>query len=413
MKKILAFLESYKNTIEKILKILILIIFSLSFVKILIIPASSGDESLFLKNLDLINSIGWKKAIENKIALTYLLLVYPFTFIFKNYIALRLVNILLFIVLLFYFKKYGSIKNKMFYYYLLFFSCNGWFLIGTNDALFIISLVVFFNETYKITKKQNNYNLNLLFISLFIAFFTRQLVYLYLPVIIVSLYFVYKENVIKISKIKFSVVVLFFLILINIPSLIKNNNFSYDNKVPPSNFKSNWSQRVYLAQIMVNNNEIPYEAYPSWEQTDMYIEKNGQNSLPQSTLESVFFDIKLTFKEFIKNFCLLLFFSIRQSGIMLLFVVFYFITNVFKTNQIKTLFIPLILIKAMLLFSFVIISNVQIRWLVPIYIISLLYFCDLKNSVSLKKNIFTLNNLVLICIVFYGIYKLYKKAFLI
>ena len=108
-------------------------------------PKGSGDELLFLNDLNYINENGWYQAISKKIGLSYLILVYPFTFLFENYIALRIVNVLLFGLLSFYLIKYGKIKNPIFYFLFLFYSSNGWFILGTNDCLFIVCLVIFFS----------------------------------------------------------------------------------------------------------------------------------------------------------------------------------------------------------------------------------------------------------------------------
>ena len=55
----------------------------------------SGDKAHFYKNLQLIKIVDWPQAIASKIPLTYILLVYPLSFLIKDYGVLRLVNIIL------------------------------------------------------------------------------------------------------------------------------------------------------------------------------------------------------------------------------------------------------------------------------------------------------------------------------
>jgi hypothetical protein len=76
-------------------------------VYIIQISAGRGDEFYFISDLKLINSNGWITAIKKGISIPYLLLAYPFTFIFKYHVALRLVSLILTLGLFFYF----SLKN--------------------------------------------------------------------------------------------------------------------------------------------------------------------------------------------------------------------------------------------------------------------------------------------------------------
>ncbi|QYS86582.1 hypothetical protein JJC03_00385 [Flavobacterium oreochromis] len=126
------------------------------------------------------------------------------------------------------------------------------------------------------------------------------------------------------------------MFLLNLPSIINNHKLSYDNK-DVKEYKVNWVQRQYLAQLMVNQGLIPNQSHPTWEQTEEYVDKNGENSLPKTTLESIFFDFRLTLKEFIKDFLEVLFMSFRQIGPVLL-VTFFSIWIYFKGEKKKKTF---------------------------------------------------------------------------
>ena len=62
-----------------------------------------------------------------------------------------------------------------------------------------------------------------------------------------------------------------------------------------------WTQRQYLAQILVNNGELENGQHPSWEQTQRYIRLHGEDSLPDGILKGITQDYLLTIKEFFKD----------------------------------------------------------------------------------------------------------------
>lgn len=401
-------LEKTNSVLKKILKIFILCFFIIFMFYFFKTKAGSGDELVFINDFALLKT-NWLKAISSKIGLTYLPLAYFFSLFFEDYIALRLVNILLFVLLFIYFKKIGEIKNKMFDYYFLFFSASGWFMLGTNDTLFIVSLTIFFNEVYKILENKQKTNVSLLWCSLIIAFFTRALIYIYFPIIIFSFVLLYKKRVNLYLNIKTPILLFCFFMVLNIPSLINNHSFSYDDKKPPLTAKSNWSQRQYLAQLMVNNGELENNQHPTWDQTDAYLLKNGTNALPNGIISGMLFDIKLTIKEFFKDFADVIQQSIRQTGFVVLInlaLMFYFI---YTKKNIEQLYLPLANFIMISIFSLIIISFVETRWLIPLYIMSFVYFCDLEINNKFHKLISSFNNFSLILIIMYGTFRVWSK----
>ncbi len=401
-------LEKTNSVLQKILKVFILIFFLIFMIYFSKPEAGSGDEFVFLKDFEFLKT-NWLKAISGEIGLTYLPLAYLFSFFLKDYIALRLVNILLFVLLYIYFKKIGEIKNKMFDYYFLFFSASGWFMLGTNDTLFIVSLTIFFNEVYKILENKEKSNISLLWSSLIIAFFTRELIYIYFPVIFFSFLLLYKKRVNLFLNIKIPLLLFCFFVILNIPSLIQNHSFSYDNKKPPITAKSTWSQRQYLAQLMVNNGQLENHQHPTWDQTDAYLIKNGSTSLPNGIISGMLFDIKLTIKELFKDFADVIFQSIRQTGLIVfcnLAILFYFL---FRKKTIEQLYVPLITFVMISIFSLIIISYVESRWLIPLYIMSFVYFSDLESNNKLPKLIPPFNSITLLLVIIYGTFRVWNK----
>jgi hypothetical protein len=366
-------------------------------------PRADGDECGFILDLQFVKSDGWISAIQKGFGLTYTLLIYPFSFFLKDYIALRFVNFLLFLLLLLYFYKWGEIKNKMFYYYFLFFSSCGWFLLGTNDPLFVVCLTIFFNEAYKFLNDKKA-SITLLWCSLILAFFTREVIYVYMPAIIITFFLLKRKQITIFEKKIAPLLLLGILIIINIPSLISNKKLCYDNKLPPKEFHSNWAQRQYLAQLLVNDNKLTKFNHPSWEETDAYLAKNGPNSLPKTILQSIFFDLKLTITETFKNFYYAMLDSIRLSGFPLIIVfLFSFYTLVIKRKFDYTqLYIPFITLMMFMLFCIIIIYYIELRWLLPMFIMTIIYFSELEIKEKMSKHIFQLNYLMFFAIMLYG-----------
>jgi hypothetical protein len=368
-----------------------------------------GDESLFIKDLIFIKTEGWFVAIEKGISIPYMLLVYPFSFFFKEYLAGRIVTLFLLIVLLFYYYKIVKIKAFYFYGYLFFFlGTSHYFFVGTNDALFFLGIVVFITEVYSFLENKKMNSQTLAFSGLVVSFFTRELVLVYLPILLLSIYFLYKEGFYFFNK-KMIVPVLLFVVFIvfNIPSLSSKGKLSYDDKTPSSTVHVSWVQRQYLAQLLVNKGELRNFQHPSWEQTEDYLKKNGLGSLPNGIVECMSFDYSLTFKEFFKDFYYSMFFGFRQLGLILLFP-FYFIVINFKKENIlnRALYLPYSLICMLSVLSLIIISYIEARWYIAIFIVTIVFYNEHQMHKRINDNFIILNYLVLTFFSLYGIYSL-------
>lgn len=398
----------YQKILSNSFKILTLLFLVLMCKYHMSSPAGSGDETLFIDDLNLIKSQGWIPAIEKNIALTYLILAYPFSYIMPAYLALRLTNVLILGLLFVYFYKLGNIKNNLFYFYLLFVSSFGFFLSGTNDTLFIVSILIFFNEVYKILENQKA-NIPLMWSMLLVAFFTRELIYIYLPLIPFSWYLIRKQKVNLLNQWYIPTTVLLFLLLINIPCLQKKHHISYDDKSPGPGIESTWAQRQYLAQLLVNQGKIPNQTHPTWVQTDAYLKEHGPNSLPKTTGAGIFFDLKLTFLEFFKDFATCIFVSIRQTGFMLVSILGFLLYAFYQRKKWSEVYLPICSLFVISVFSFIIISYVETRWLMVAFILGILYYSQLEQEKKLPKIILFVNHLVLILVIFYGSYKAMLK----
>lgn len=392
---------------------LALVYFSISlYYFVFLSAAGSGDEGLFVNDLLFLQKEGWLLAIAKSISIPYMLLVYPFSFLFTAYLALRFANVFLLVVLLFYFYKIAKIRSGIFYGYLLFYlGTVHYFFVGTNDVLFFVGLVVFMTEVYYFIEAKKMNNSALAFSALVISFFTRELFWVYFPVVLLSCFFLYKRDFSFFTKKMMVPLLLFFVFMVfNIPSLLSKSKLSYDQKVPSSSVQSSWNQRQYLAQLMVNKGEIPNFTHPSWEQTDLYLKKNGINCLPNGIIDGMTFDYVLTIKEFFKDFYYSVFFGFRQLGFMLLFP-FYFIVRNSKSKNILdgSLFIPFVILMILGIFSLIIISFIEPRWYMSIFILAIVFYHQNQSRNKIYPLIIIANYVILMFFSIWGIYGLLHK----
>jgi len=217
----------------------------------------------------------------------------------------------------------------------------------------------------------------------------------------------YRKGVKLFKNITLPITLFLVFMILNIPSIQKNHYLSYDNKKPPVEVKSTWAQRQYLAQLLVNEGKLENYQHPTWEETDMYLIKNGELSLPKSTFDGIFFDFKLTISEFFKDFFDVFKATIRQMGLVMPIILVFLFNQIVKRKITYNLYLPVINFILISIFSFIIISYVETRWLIAPFIMSMLYFSDLEWNEKINIKYFNLNYLATILISIYGIYKMF------
>ena len=243
-----------------------------------------------------------------------------------------------------------------------------------------------------------------------IAFFTRQLFFVYLPIIFLSLFIYYKKEFILNKYSLVPVIVFLFFVIVNIPSIEKKHTISWDNKLPPKDVKANWAQRQYLAQCLVNENKLEDRNHPSWEETDKYLEIHGKNSLPDGIISGMLFDIKLTIIEFFKDLFYCLVYQIRSLGLTFSISLSYLIIAIWKRRfNFFDYYVPISTLIMVLIFSLIIISYVELRWLQPIFIMMLIYFADIHKKNEIPKYLFYANILLISLLSIYGAMRIFHK----
>lgn len=408
------YIIKYLHLLKIGFKIITLTYFLLSFFYFIIIAVEGrGDELLFINDLKYIHKFGWIEAIEKGVSVPYMLIVYPFSMFLREFIALRIINLLLLLCLFLYFLKIIRIRSNDFYYYIFFFlGTSPVFFMGTNDALFYLGMILFMTEVFYFIENKKMNSEVLAFSGLVIFIFTRELYVVYLPIIFLSFYYLYKNGYEFISKsLIFPIILALFFFVLNIPSLKANNSLSYDVKLPPKEYRVSWSQRQYLAQLLVNRGDIDNYNHPSWEQTQEYLNQNGPNSLPEGIFQGIIFDYNLTIKEFFKDLYYLIFFGFRQLSLILLFPFYYIVVYFLKQEYFNNnLYIPYCFTAMVIIFSFIIISFVELRWLFAVFMLSIIFYNHIKEQVALSHKILQLNYFIVLCFSLLGIFGLVKKV---
>jgi len=394
------------SILKKALLIIVAVYAIMCIYYILGIGIGDGDEIIFMKDIEFVKANGWIEAVKKNISIPHMLLVYPLTLVFENHIALRVLNVILLIGLYVYFKIRNKETLLFFVYFTFYIATSKSFLMGTNDTVFHLALIIFFNEVYKLSKSKIWYG-SLAICALIVAIFTRVVFIVYSPVIILGLYIIYKQKGWRSVKSIYPTILIVVLLSINLPSLLENNNLSYDKKAPPENLNVSWAQRQYLAQLLVNDGKLQNYQHPSFQATHDYLLKHGKKSLPNSTFQSIIFDYRLTIKEFFKDLYHILFYGFRQLGFMLFIPILYLFYKLYKKHySVQQLFVPISLMAMIFVFALIIISYIELRWFIPIFTLSIIYFVDLEKNKIIPKKIIMLNHFVLIGMSLYGMYRL-------
>ncbi len=392
--------------------VLVLFFAVISLIAFLRLPPGNGDESVFIRDLILLKDSGYSEAVRESISIPYIFLAYPFSLLMTEYLSLRLVNIIISIGLVCYLLFGRKIRAMNFWNaYIFFFSTVGYFYFGTNDLLFFAGIIIFLTEAYFFFEEGKMRFPVLAFTGLIISFFTRSLILVYLPLIILTFVLLFAGKYRFKKKLIIPGIILMLLLVLNIPSLVENSKLSYDDKRPPNGFT--WTQRQYLAQLLVNEGIIPNNNHPSWEEVGIYLKENGVESLPRTMPESLFFDLRLTLKEFIKDSFTTIVFSFRQIalGLILPIVLLLFPkgTYSFKSN----LFTLICMAYVILTFSFIIISFVELRWLCPVFVLSIVHYGTVTSSDFKYKDFITnLNNIMIILMMGYSFFSNHTLFFM-
>lgn len=287
---------------------------------------------------------------------------------------------------------------------------------GINDTIIVFLTIAFFYLLFKIKLNDNikyyHYSLLGLILSSFIA--TRLMSILIFPSIIIALGLVLKKiNTLRFNKNNTILITSFivFLALFNLPSLLEKGNLSFHQKA--SGVKGvTWGQFQYLSAIEQEKGNLKHNEHVSWDQANEYLKLHGKKSLPSTIFESLTYDVKRTINEFFKDLLLLIQPFTRLLGVVFLISLPIFLIEVFN----KKIFLTRVYNNEIFMFSlvytliicFIIISNVEVRWLTNILILlPVIMFNKISKTIKKQKNKeflnFSLINIQLLAILVFNL----------
>jgi hypothetical protein len=341
--------------------------------------AGAGDESHFIAALEMIRTQGWESATRFGISIPYLLLALPLQLFIPSYLALRIVNLLLLFIFIWYVYNKIRIQHTFTLSILIsYIATSSFYLFGTNDALLSITLGIFFTETYFLIRDRFFANPTWALVSLCVAFFTRELFLIYLPMVLLTLFIAWKHRALTRKSLYITGVFSLFMILLNGYALKHNQRLSYDNKIAPPGLS--WTQLTYLSQLEANAGRRPEGQYVSWDELRTYLDTHGEGSLPNSIGESIFFDLRFTLSESVKNMKSSIISLIRQLGLLLIFPFLTFFMFTYKHDRIRQGYLIALLWGILCIFCLIIIATVELRWLAAIVLTYLTTSYDYTNE---------------------------------
>ncbi|NMH29475.1 hypothetical protein [Flavobacterium silvaticum] len=385
-----------------VLSVLYVVLMALVFLS----RPAHGDEFIFIGDLQFVMDNGFWAASASQVSLPQMLLAYPLALLFSPLVALRTINVLIMLFLLYYIVRIRKLNTDVVIYFLFYFGTAHFFFSGISDVLFIAGMVVFFTETMLYLDDTKDSNLNWGFLGLIVAFFTREIVLFYLLAVILGCYLVYSTG--WRPRLKKSIPHLFlitFFVVLNIPGMLRNGKLSYDDRVPETVKNANMWQLRYLSRIMIDQGFIADYTYADWDEVLYYMEENGQQSLPSDALGTLVTNPELTIIEFFQNLADSVFFSVHAIGFMMLFCFFYFMRGYFFGNEgLFGLFVPMSFAFVMILVSLIAISFIESRWYASILLPVTIFFSEQARREKYSHSFLTANFATLCLMMLYGMF---------
>lgn len=349
-------------------------------------PEGAGDEGHFISAMNKIMEEGWKSATCFGISVPYQLLVMPLNLVMPTYIALRVTNLLLLLTFGWYLYNKLHIKHGFTLSIIIsYVATSSFYMFGTNDALFSLALCIFFTESYYMISQKSYTNPTWALIGLCLAIFTRELIIVFMPVIIPLLYMGWKNIAFTRKSILITGGIALFLITLNGYSLTYKNRLSYDNKIAPPGLS--WTQLRYLTQLEVNAGRIAEGQNVSWEKLRNYLDTYGENSLPKTVIESIFFDVRLTINQYFQDLKSSILRLFRQLGLLLIIPFISILLIKDRIERLKQSYLIILLWLVLSIFCCIIISNIELRWLAAVVLTYLIVSLEYYKGVYTAQNV--------------------------
>lgn len=331
-----------------------------------------GDENYFIDELARLKNNGFWNTFSGGISYTYLSISYLLSELFNmsNLYAMRLsslISAVLFLIsLAFVIKKYLNTLSIQIIAFLAIVHITvtlQFYFSAINDYTFFLFILWSLEHANSYRIKLKYKPLIYSFIFLFLAWLTRPMTIMYIPGIFLIIFWK-NLNLRAIKQISLSALpgVIIFL-MIQTPALITYGSFKHENK-NPDDLPYNWSQRQYVAQLMYERGTLNPPEWATWEDVAMYLNTHGENALPRNLKESLTWDLTRTIREFFYDSISSLRYTLRFTGIFLFFLIPVYLRNKKLTfNPTVDFFYATIALYLIFFFSFIIITNVEVRWL--------------------------------------------------
>ncbi len=374
------------------------------------LPLASGDSGLFAENAKQLLNGEITLTQNNGFSLFYHILSLPFAFLFGIFEGNRIFNAVLALVFIAYvFANCKSFYSRIFWSLPFFTAAT--LDVGTNDLLFQFFLFIGLHRLYvSIDNKQklSGYGLT----ALVAAICIRPLFVMYIPVLLILFGFFF-WNRLKFTRndVLTAATLCVLFITLNCISLFNNGKILYDNKEPDPKLSVNWIERQYLSQLAVNEGKIPNYTHVSWEEVNAYKVQFGENSLPKTLIQAVTFDLKLTAIEAVKDFLYIVKDGTRQTGLTLALVLLLPIFSFRKSNFFQINILSFAVLTGVLTFAVVIISFVEMRWLVPLMLLAAVHIESvfIRNFHKRAALLILMNVLFISLIACYGNWNILKQ----
>ncbi|WP_341220845.1 hypothetical protein [Polaribacter atrinae] len=371
-------------------------------------PVPSGDEGSFLKVFNIFVNSGFSEAniygnstIFNCIAYLFYLLG------FDSLTSLKITSlsfaVLSIILLCFLIEKYFNYLPRLYKNGIMLTSVNAMIVMsfiftGINDIFMTFFTVLFFFIFYRIKGEKGNENAILyLYMGFIFALMlsTRKVSVLIFPTFafVLGIFFYNQKLSFKLifyKSLKILISFLIGLLLFNYPSLKEKGTLSFHEKKIEQEDVS-WPQLQYLSAIWLEEGRVKYGEHCKPKDVVAYISENGNQSLPNSILETITFNIPRTIRTYVRETTYLIKPYTRLLGGIFILGIFLFFRGILKkeinlqkiiNNEIVIFFINYSLIIVLIICSYI-----EPRWLMPlIFLLPILFFSYLYSFLN-KLNI--------------------------
>lgn len=363
---------------------------------------TQGDEPAFLEALEFFKENGYAHSVQEGSSIVFNLLNRFFDiFSASSLMSMRITS--LFFGLLTFYVIIKASKNifklpKNYHFITCITVLNAFVVtsvmfIGINDTILYFLTGLFLYRFYKIYSRGYLLLKDSLFIGIILGcmLLTRMMSFLLLvPVGLAILYLFYKEKISLLNYVKrfalIGVVAGILIALFNYPSLSEGKGLSFHQK--PLDKDINWVQLQYLTALELDKGTIKYGQHVPIEGVKEYLRENGEDSLPTTMMESLFFDFSFTVKEFFIDLSLQAKPITRVFGIILFFLLGILIFGrrqlISNANAHVTLIFGFTFVSIL---SFIVVTYVEPRWYIAaVGFMSIAIFRLIAEIIEINKN---------------------------